>query len=89
MSTDLLKLELLEEIHMKDLVQISILEIRQKVVELEAKLSTDNKNSEWKTCYETQLERNDQLEKQVVSLREKMEKIPWKSFTETIFYSCL
>lgn len=66
---------------MKDLVQISILEIRQKVAELEAKLSTDNKGSEWKTCYETQLEQNDQLEKQVVSLREKVEKIPWKSFT--------
>ena len=81
MSTDLLKLELLEEIHMKDLIQISILEIRQKVVELEAKLSTDNEGSEWKTCYETQLEQNDQLEKQVVSLREKMEKNPWKSFT--------
>lgn len=31
--------------------------------------------SEWKTRYETQLELNDQLEKQIVSLKEKMEKI--------------
>ncbi|XP_057573392.1 coiled-coil domain-containing protein 169-like [Hippopotamus amphibius kiboko] len=75
MSTDCLKLELLEEIHMKDLVQISIFEIRQKIEELEAKLNTDKEDSEWKTCYEIQLELNDQLEKQIVSLREKMEKI--------------
>lgn len=31
--------------------------------------------SEWKTRYETQLELNDQLEKQIVSLKEKMEKV--------------
>ncbi|KAF1566819.1 UNVERIFIED_CONTAM: hypothetical protein FQV15_0000437, partial [Eudyptes pachyrhynchus] len=31
--------------------------------------------SEWKTRYETQLELNDQLEKQIVSLKEKMEKM--------------
>lgn len=30
---------------------------------------------EWKTRYETQLELNDQLEKQIVSLKEKLEKI--------------
>jgi hypothetical protein len=29
---------------------------------------------EWKTRYETQLELNDQLEKQIISLEEKMEK---------------
>uniref|UniRef100_A0A9L0TF95 Coiled-coil domain containing 169 n=2 Tax=Equus TaxID=9789 RepID=A0A9L0TF95_HORSE len=32
-------------------------------------------SGEWKTRYETQLELNDQLEKQIVSLKEKMEKI--------------
>ncbi|XP_037656403.1 coiled-coil domain-containing protein 169 isoform X2 [Choloepus didactylus] len=31
--------------------------------------------SEWKTHYETQLELNNQLEKQIVALEEKMEKI--------------
>ncbi|XP_012782419.2 coiled-coil domain-containing protein 169 isoform X1 [Ochotona princeps] len=103
-STDRLKLELLEEIHLKDIVQLSMLEIRHKIAELESKLSDDNeghckirhsteirnpfrgqasyneklwhkKGGEWKTRYETQLELNDQLEKQIISLQEKMEKI--------------
>ncbi|XP_063138436.1 coiled-coil domain-containing protein 169 isoform X3 [Rattus norvegicus] len=74
-STDRLKLELLEEIHMKDVVQLSTLEIRHKIAELEANLNTDLAGSEWKTRYETQLELNDQLEKQIVSLKEKMEKV--------------
>ncbi|XP_008585004.1 PREDICTED: coiled-coil domain-containing protein 169, partial [Galeopterus variegatus] len=72
-STDRLKLELQEEIHMKDIVQLSVLEIRHKIAELEAQLK--NEGSEWKTRYETQLELNDQLEKQIISLKEKMEKI--------------
>uniref|UniRef100_A0A8C0I5M1 Coiled-coil domain containing 169 n=1 Tax=Balaenoptera musculus TaxID=9771 RepID=A0A8C0I5M1_BALMU len=73
MSTDRVKLELLEERHLKDIVQLSVLEIRHKIAELEAKLNSDDEGGEWKTCYETQLE--DQLEKQIVSLKEKMEKI--------------
>ncbi|XP_077015164.1 coiled-coil domain-containing protein 169 isoform X5 [Tamandua tetradactyla] len=74
-STDRLKLELLEEIHKKDIVQLSMLEIRHKMTELEASLSADNEGGEWKTRYETQLELNNQLEKQIISLEEKMEKI--------------
>ena len=75
MSTDCLKLELLEEIHMKDLVQISILELRQKIVELEDKLNSNYEGSEWKARYEAQLGLNDHLQKQIASLREKVEKI--------------
>ncbi|OBS71500.1 hypothetical protein A6R68_13923 [Neotoma lepida] len=74
-STDRLKLELLEEIHMKDVVQLSMIEIRHKIAELEDSLNVDHAGSEWKTRYETQLELNDQLEKQIVSLKEKMEKV--------------
>uniref|UniRef100_A0A452G1L8 Coiled-coil domain containing 169 n=1 Tax=Capra hircus TaxID=9925 RepID=A0A452G1L8_CAPHI len=73
--TDCLKLELLEEIHMKDLVQFSILEIKQKIVKLEDKLSSNHEGSEWKARYEAQLALNDQLEKQIASLREKVEQI--------------
>ncbi|XP_069858067.1 coiled-coil domain-containing protein 169 [Dipodomys merriami] len=92
-SIDRLKLELLEEIHMKDVVQLSLLEIRHKIAEMEAKLNSDNEDekqkqekkgtsskshshsgSEWKARYETQLELNGQLEKQIRSLEEKMEK---------------
>ncbi|XP_057388695.1 coiled-coil domain-containing protein 169 [Balaenoptera acutorostrata] len=75
MSTDRLKLEFLEERHLKDIVQLSVLEIRHKIAELEAILNSDDEGGEWKTRYETQLELNDQLEKQIVSLKEKMEKI--------------
>ncbi|XP_051013128.1 coiled-coil domain-containing protein 169 [Acomys russatus] len=74
-SIDRLKLELLEEIHMKDVVQLSMLEIRHKIAELEANLNGDLAGSEWKIRYETQLELNDQLEKQIVSLNEKMQKV--------------
>ncbi|XP_012667049.1 coiled-coil domain-containing protein 169 isoform X1 [Otolemur garnettii] len=74
-STDRLKLKLLEEIHLKDVVQLSMLEMRHKIAELEAKLNNDNEGGEWKTRYETQLELNEQLEKQIVSLKEKMAKI--------------
>ncbi|XP_057613184.1 coiled-coil domain-containing protein 169 [Chionomys nivalis] len=74
-STDRLKLELLEEIHLKDVVHLSMLEIRHKIAELETSLNSDNAGSEWKARYETQLELNDQLEKQIVSLKEKMEKV--------------
>ncbi|CAK7322236.1 Coiled-coil domain-containing protein 169 [Vulpes lagopus] len=59
-----------------DIVQLSMLEIRHKIAELEAKLNTDDEGGEWKVRYETQLELNEQLEKQIVSLEEKMEKIP-------------
>uniref|UniRef100_A0A8C0QNS5 Coiled-coil domain containing 169 n=1 Tax=Canis lupus familiaris TaxID=9615 RepID=A0A8C0QNS5_CANLF len=68
-STNRLKMELLKEIHLKDIVQLSMLEIRHKIAELEAKLNTDDEGGEWKGRYETQ------LEKQIVSLEEKMEKI--------------
>nr|XP_055101205.1 coiled-coil domain-containing protein 169 isoform X2 [Symphalangus syndactylus] len=74
-STNRLKQQLLEEIRKKDAVQLSIFELRHKIMELEAKLNTDNEGNEWKTRYETQLELNDQLEKQIVYLKEKMEKI--------------
>ncbi|KAM8918789.1 LOW QUALITY PROTEIN: coiled-coil domain-containing protein 169 [Lycaon pictus] len=76
-STDRLKMELLKETHgREDIVQLSMLEIRHKIAELEAKLNTDDEGGEWKVRYETQLELNEQLEKQIVSLEEKMEKIP-------------
>ncbi|XP_004435417.1 PREDICTED: coiled-coil domain-containing protein 169 [Ceratotherium simum simum] len=74
-STERLKQQLLQEIHRKDLVQLSVLEIRHKIAELEAKLNTDDEGGEWKTRYETQLELNDQLRKQIVYLKEKMEKL--------------
>uniref|UniRef100_A0A667GN32 Coiled-coil domain containing 169 n=3 Tax=Felinae TaxID=338152 RepID=A0A667GN32_LYNCA len=67
--------ETVQTVRYKDIVQLSMLEIIHKIEELEAKLNTDDKGGEWKVRYETQLELNDQLEKQIVSLEEKMKKI--------------
>lgn len=75
MSTNSPRLELLKEPYRKDLVQLSILEIRHKIVKLEATLNTDNEGGEWKTCYGAQLQLNDQLENQIFSLKVKMETI--------------
>ncbi|XP_024433999.1 coiled-coil domain-containing protein 169-like [Desmodus rotundus] len=75
MSIEQLKSELLEELHMKDLIQLSITELRCKIMELKAKLTIANIGNEWKTRYEIQLEVNDQLKKQIVTLKEKWEKL--------------
>ncbi|KFO33381.1 coiled-coil domain-containing protein 169 isoform X2 [Fukomys damarensis] len=74
-SLERLKLQLLEEIHRKDVVQLSLVEIKHKIAEMETKLNTDNEGGEWKTRYDAQLELNDQLEKQIISLEEKMKRI--------------
>nr|XP_044619997.1 coiled-coil domain-containing protein 169-like [Equus asinus] len=71
MSTERLKLELMEEIHMRNLVQLSILEIGNMIVEL----NTRNKPSKWEIRYKTQLVLNHQLEKQIATLKEKMEMV--------------
>ncbi|XP_016071431.1 PREDICTED: coiled-coil domain-containing protein 169 [Miniopterus natalensis] len=75
MTTEELKLELSEELHKKDLAQLSVIELRHKIVELKAKLTTDNKGSDWKTRYELQLVVNNQLKKQIAALKEKLEKL--------------
>ncbi|KAM5290983.1 coiled-coil domain-containing protein 169-like [Glossophaga mutica] len=75
MGIEQLKLELLEELYMKDLTQLSIIELRHKIMELKAKLTIANISNEWKTRYEAQLEVNNQLKKQIVTLKEKLEKL--------------
>ncbi|XP_036601167.1 coiled-coil domain-containing protein 169 [Trichosurus vulpecula] len=60
----------------RDIVQLTTLEIRNKIVELEEGLkNVDDEGNEWKTRYEAQIELNNQLEKQILSLREKMAKV--------------
>ncbi|XP_036299378.1 coiled-coil domain-containing protein 169-like [Pipistrellus kuhlii] len=72
MSIEQLKLELLEEIHKKDLVKLSINELTYKIAEQKANFI---KNNEWKMRYEIQLEMNDQLMEQIVTLKEKLGKL--------------
>ncbi|XP_027984616.1 coiled-coil domain-containing protein 169 [Eptesicus fuscus] len=72
MSIEQLKMELLEELHKKDLVKLSINELTYKLVEQKANII---KNNEWKIRYEIQLEVNDQLKEQIVTLKEKLGKL--------------
>ncbi|XP_063807902.1 coiled-coil domain-containing protein 169 isoform X2 [Pseudophryne corroboree] len=66
--------ELQVERRMKEMLENSIFEMKNTIVDLERKLkSMDNEGSEWKTRYETQLELNKQLDRQSHVLQEKSE----------------
>ncbi|XP_039183243.1 coiled-coil domain-containing protein 169-like isoform X2 [Crotalus tigris] len=68
------ELELTQEKQMKEMLELSIFEMNNTIAELEKRLSrTDDEDSEWKTRYETQVELNKQLERQIGFLQEKME----------------
>ncbi|KAM6100600.1 coiled-coil domain-containing protein 169-like isoform 4-T4 [Theristicus caerulescens] len=58
------------------MLEVSIFELRNTVTELEKRLiSVEDEGNEWKTRYETQVELNKQLERQINILQEKMELI--------------
>ncbi|NXH73356.1 CC169 protein, partial [Hydrobates tethys] len=60
----------------RQMLEISIFELRNTVTELEKRLSrVEDEGNEWKTRYETQVELNKQLERQINILQEKMELI--------------
>ncbi|NXE80481.1 CC169 protein, partial [Cochlearius cochlearius] len=60
----------------RQMLEISIFELRSTVTELEKRLSSiEDEGNEWKTRYETQIELNKQLERQINILQEKMELI--------------
>ncbi|XP_026537672.1 coiled-coil domain-containing protein 169-like [Notechis scutatus] len=70
------QLELTQEKQMKEMLELSIFEMNNTVAELEKRLNrTDDEDSEWKTRYETQVELNKQLERQIEFLQGKMEHI--------------
>ncbi|KAL9867630.1 coiled-coil domain-containing protein 169-like isoform 3-T3 [Geothlypis trichas] len=71
-----LALELGRERRKQQMLENSIFELRSTVTELEKSLnSTENEDNEWKTRYETQVEWNKQLERQINILRDKVELI--------------
>ncbi|XP_059682508.1 coiled-coil domain-containing protein 169 [Gavia stellata] len=73
---DRLALELGRERRKKQMLEISMFELRNTVTELEKRLaSVEDEGNEWKTRYETQVELNKQLERQINILQEKMELI--------------
>ncbi|XP_025954102.2 coiled-coil domain-containing protein 169 [Dromaius novaehollandiae] len=68
--------ELGRERRKKQMLEISIFELRNTVTELEKRLSSiEDEGNEWKTRYETQIELNRQLEGQIIKLQAKMELI--------------
>ncbi|XP_053826172.1 coiled-coil domain-containing protein 169 [Vidua macroura] len=71
-----LALELGRERQKQQMLESSIFELRNTVTELEKSLnSVENEDNEWKTRYETQVELNKQLERQINILRDKVELI--------------
>ncbi|XP_066195595.1 coiled-coil domain-containing protein 169 [Sylvia atricapilla] len=71
-----LALELGRERRKQQMLESSIFELKHTVTELEKRLnSAENEENEWKTRYETQVELNKQLERQINILRDKVELI--------------
>lgn len=71
-----LKQKVKDEVKRKDSVLVSINELKQKVAELEKKGATNIKEiREWRVRYEEQLEIDSHLEKQVIYLKEKLDKV--------------
>ncbi|XP_061105454.1 coiled-coil domain containing 169 [Conger conger] len=69
-----LRAELEQETELKDLLEVSVSELRATVAELEKRLhSVENAENEWRTRLETQQELNGQLEQQICLVREKLE----------------
>ncbi|XP_027533497.1 coiled-coil domain-containing protein 169-like [Neopelma chrysocephalum] len=70
------RLELGRERRKKQMLEISIFKLRNTVTELEKRLnSIEDEGNEWKTRYETQVELNKQLERQIKILQDKVELI--------------
>ncbi|NXJ51200.1 CC169 protein, partial [Spizaetus tyrannus] len=60
----------------RQMLETSMFELRNTVTELEKRLSrVEDEGNEWKTRYETQVELNKQLERQINILQDKMELI--------------
>ncbi|KAM4545688.1 coiled-coil domain-containing protein 169 isoform 2-T2 [Odontesthes bonariensis] len=71
-----LRAELEEEREVKDMLEESVSDLRSTLCELQERLrSVDGEGNEWKTRYETQVELNGQLERQISFVRERLEDI--------------
>ncbi|XP_052278821.1 coiled-coil domain-containing protein 169-like isoform X5 [Dreissena polymorpha] len=69
-----LRAEILQERQMKEMLDQSAKELRITVEELEKRYEAiENEGNEWKTRFETQEEMNQQLERQIIMLQDKIE----------------
>ncbi|CDQ89604.1 unnamed protein product [Oncorhynchus mykiss] len=66
--------ELAQEREMKEMLQESVCDLGSTMTELEERLNSVNlEGNEWKTRYDTQVELNGRLERQIALVHEKME----------------
>ncbi|KAM9332566.1 coiled-coil domain-containing protein 169 [Pholidichthys leucotaenia] len=71
-----LQAELDQEREMKERLEESVCDLQSTMCELQERLhSVDGEENEWKTRYETQVELNRQLERQISLVHEKLEDI--------------
>nr|XP_012774374.1 coiled-coil domain-containing protein 169 isoform X3 [Maylandia zebra] len=71
-----LQVELEKERGMKEMLEESVSDLRSTTSELQERLhSVDGEGNEWRTRYETQVELNGQLERQISLIRERLEDI--------------
>ncbi|XP_030010223.1 coiled-coil domain-containing protein 169 [Sphaeramia orbicularis] len=69
-----LRAELEQEREMKEMLEESVSDLRNTMCELQQRLhSVDGEENEWKTRYETQVELNGQLERQISLIHERLE----------------
>ncbi|XP_035289629.1 coiled-coil domain-containing protein 169 [Anguilla anguilla] len=69
-----LRAELEQETELKEMLEVSVSELRTTIVQLEKRLrNVQDEESEWRTRFETQLDLNGQLEQQICLVREKLE----------------
>ncbi|XP_070839330.1 coiled-coil domain-containing protein 169 [Chaetodon trifascialis] len=69
-----LQAELEQERELKEMLEESVSDLRNTMCELQDRLhSVDGEGNEWKTRYETQIELNGQLERQMSLIHERLE----------------
>ncbi|XP_044298600.1 serine/threonine-protein kinase DCLK1 isoform X1 [Varanus komodoensis] len=69
-------LELGQQKQMKEVLELSVYEMKKTVAELEKRLDyVEDEDNEWKTRYETQIELNRQIERQIGLLQVKMDHV--------------
>ncbi|XP_041948637.1 coiled-coil domain containing 169 isoform X2 [Alosa alosa] len=69
-----LQAELDQEMEMKELLEESVSDLRNTMADLEDRLhSVEGEGNEWKTRYETQLDLNGQLERQIAFVHGRLE----------------
>ncbi|KAM9846409.1 coiled-coil domain-containing protein 169 [Aulostomus maculatus] len=69
-----LQAELEQDREVKEMLEESVCDLRSTMCELQERLhSVDGEGNEWKTRYETQIELNGQLERQISLIHERLE----------------